>query len=83
MAGAGLLDRAHGKGADDAGQGGKRSRHDISLVRGGEFSRMDKLSAKMEGFATVRYEAWAGRGICWVGIGQGRLQFSGECSIRK
>ncbi len=37
---------------------------------------MDKLSAKMEGFATVRYEAWAG-------IGQGQLQFSGEYSIRK
>ena len=79
-----MLGCAHGKGADDAGQGGKRSRHDISLVRGGGFGRMDKLSAKMKGFATVRYEALGGRvPYCWAGIGQRLLLFPSECAIEK
>ncbi len=81
MAGTGMLERVHGKGADDAGQGGKRSRHDISLARDGGFSRMDKLSAKMAGFATVRYEALAGR-VRTAGRASGRDWFSSSAGVQ-
>ena len=58
VAGVGLLNRVHGKGADDTGQGGKSNGHDNlpSTERG--FSRMGKLSAKTGAFATLCYGLW-------------------------
>jgi len=55
-----LLDRVHGQGADDAGQGGKSSGHDDSPIQEMGFSRMCKLSAKTEGFANFRSDAGFG-----------------------
>ena len=49
-----MLSRAHGKGADDAGQGGKSSGHDNSAITEEECTRMGRLSAKSRVFATPR-----------------------------